>query len=67
MTMIPFDMTARDYYVAGCIRRGIREHRARLNERGARRTGTAPKLRLVPPRCHLIPFRQPGFPHPADV
>lgn len=33
MTMIPFDMTARDYYVAGCIRRGIREHRARLNER----------------------------------
>ncbi|EMB2829996.1 hypothetical protein [Stenotrophomonas maltophilia] len=33
MTMIPFDMTARNYYVAGCIRRGIREHRARLNER----------------------------------
>lgn len=33
MTMIPFDMTGRDYMVAGCIRRGIREHLARQNER----------------------------------
>ncbi|WP_295842509.1 hypothetical protein [uncultured Xanthomonas sp.] len=33
MTMIPFDMTGRDYMVADCIRRGIREHLARQNER----------------------------------
>lgn len=33
MTMIPFDMTARDYAVAGCIRKAIREHREALNHR----------------------------------
>lgn len=33
MTMIPFDMTARDYAIAGRIRRAIREHVQCLNER----------------------------------
>ncbi|MDX5515113.1 hypothetical protein [Stenotrophomonas sp. RG-453] len=32
MEHIDYSMTARDYFVAGCIRKAIREHRARLND-----------------------------------
>ncbi|WP_445392393.1 hypothetical protein ACUDTL_16915 [Stenotrophomonas pavanii] len=32
MDHIEYQMTARDFFVAGCIRKAIREHRAHLND-----------------------------------